>query len=174
MKFLFLLFLFVPYLVFAQTQEHKKDEPDFYKDDDRNFLPTGQVTREQILSFKVFNYNYVEYVPAADPVQNIHNFPNPLEIKVFFGDWCTDSKKQVPALIKTMEFADNKKIKVTYINVSRDKTEPADQITEWGIEKVPTLIVLNNGKKAGRIVETPKTTLDGDLSEILSQLTQVP
>jgi thiol-disulfide isomerase/thioredoxin len=109
-------------------------------------------------------------VPGAFPVHDIHHFPNPAEIKVFFGDWCTDSKKHVPALIKTMEFADNKNIQVEYIDVSRDKTEPSVLVKQWNIEKVPTIIVLSDGKEAGRIVETPKKTVDQDLDEIFTRL----
>ncbi len=146
------------------------DTPDFYKNDGHNFLPTGEVTRAQILTLKVFNYNYVEYVPKSDPIQAIHNISEPVEIKVFLGDWCIDSKKHVPALIKTLEFADNPNIKVTYINVTRDKKNPAELLAGWNVTQLPTLIALYNGTEIGRMVETPKSTVDEDLSAILAAI----
>ena len=146
------------------------DTPDFYKNDDHNFLPAGVVTRAQILTLKVFNYHYVEYVPKSDPVQAIHDFSQPVEIKVFFGDWCSDSKKHVPALIKTLEFADNVNISVTYINVTRDKKNPADLLAGWNITLLPTIIVLQNGTEVGRIVETPRSGVDEDLNAILTTI----
>jgi len=171
----FLILLTLTFLVPCPlgAQEQTADPsggPDFYKNDDHNFLPLGEVTRGQILTLKVYNYNYVEYVPKSDPVQSIHNLLQPVEIKVFFGDWCIDSKKHVPALIKTLEFADNPNIKVTYVNVSRDKKEPAELLTGWNVVNLPTLIALYGGKEVGRIVETPKSGVDQDLTGILASI----
>jgi thiol-disulfide isomerase/thioredoxin len=158
MKFLAFLFLLWPLLTFAYEE----------KSDDHNFLPLGVLTRQQILSGRnIYNHNYVEYVPKSDPVQAIHNCSQPVEVKVVFGDWCKDSKKHVPAFIKTMEFADNKSIQITYINVSRDKKEPADMIKDLNIENVPTFIVYSNGKELGRIVETPKLNIESDFAALL-------
>lgn len=165
------IFLFGSCILQAGEQMSQPAEtPDFYKNDDHNFLPAGEVTRAQILTLKVFNYNYVEYVPKSDPVQAIHNISQPVEIKVFFGDWCIDSKKHIPALIKTLEFADNANIKITYINVTRDKKNPAELLNGWNIVSLPTLIVLQDGKELGRIVETPKSGVDEDLTAILGTI----
>lgn len=155
--FLLLLFSF-PLTLFAQED----------KTDDKNSLPLGILTRQEILAGrKIFDLHYVEYVPKSDPIQAIHNFPGTAEIKVMFGDWCKDSKKHVPAFIKSMEFADNKNIKITYINLDREKKEPADLISGLNIQNVPTFIVISNGKEIGRIVETPKVSVEQDLSDIL-------
>jgi thiol-disulfide isomerase/thioredoxin len=174
MKIILFIVLFLSGLALSAIAEEKKIDPDVKPEqkwedsDDVNYLPLGILTREQILTLKVFDYNYIEYVPKSDPIQAIHNYTLPAEVKVFFGDWCKDSKKHVPALIKSVEFFDNKNIKVTYINVSRDKKEPADLVAPSNIEKVPTLIVLVDGKEKGRIVETPKASVEQDLIDILN------
>ncbi|HEY7159836.1 MAG TPA: thioredoxin family protein, partial [Acidobacteriota bacterium] len=127
------------------------------KSDDHNFLKLGVISRKDILDGrKIYNQNYVDYVPKSDPVQAIHNCSQPVEIKVIFGDWCKDSKKHVPAFIKTMEFADNKAIQIVYINVDRQKKEPADLLQSLDIQSVPTFIVYSQGKEIGRVVESPK------------------
>lgn len=162
MKYVLLLLLAVPLLAAADEE----------KSDDHNTLAPGFLTRQEILAgLKIYNFRYVEYVPKSDPVQAIHNYPGSAEIKVIFGDWCKDSKKHVPAFIKSMEFADNKNIKITYINVSRDKKEPAELLAGLNIENVPTFIVLANGKEIGRIVETPKVSVEQDLADLLSNST---
>ena len=146
-------------------------EPD--KSDDHNFLPLGEMTWMQIISgSKVYSMRYVDYVPNSDAIQAIHNYPKPLEIKVFWGDWCKDSKKHVPGFIKSMEFAENKNIQVVYINLDRQKKEPAEAIAGWDIQQIPTFIVISNGKEVGRVVETPKTTIEQDIAEILSSANQ--
>lgn len=138
------------------------------KSDDHNFLQLGVISRKDILAGrKIYNQNYVDYVPKSDPVQAIHNCSQPIEIKVIFGDWCKDSKKHVPAFIKTMEFADNKAIQIVYINVDRQKKEPADLLQGLDIQNVPTFIVYSEGKEIGRIVESPKQNIEQDIADLL-------
>lgn len=162
MKLLLWMFLILPFVA-AFAEE---------KSDDHNSLPLGFLNRSDILNgAKIYNHNYVQYIPKSDPVQSIHNCAVPVEIKVVFGDWCKDSKKHVPSFIKTMEFADNSNIKIVYINVDRKKKEPADLLADLNIENVPTFIVLSGGSEVGRIVETPKTRIEEDLAEILSSET---
>lgn len=138
------------------------------KTDDHNFLPLGIISKQDILAGRmIYNHNYVEYVPKSDPVQAIHNCAHPVEVKVVFGDWCKDSKKHVPAFIKTMEFADNKGIQVVYINIDRQKKKPADLIEGLDIQSVPTFIVYSDGKETGRIVESPKVNIEQDFANLL-------
>ena len=172
----FLVILAVFSLCFAalaQNQpaptESQSMEPD--KSDDHNFLPLGGMTSAQIIAgSRIFAMRYVDYVPNSDAVQFIHNLQKPAEIKVFWGDWCKDSKKYVPGFIKSMEFAENNKITITYINLNHEKKEPADAIAGWNIVNIPTFIVIANGKEIGRIVETPKVSVEQDLAGILQQL----
>jgi thiol-disulfide isomerase/thioredoxin len=154
----------------TSTQETQSMEPD--KSDDHNFLPLGELTSNQIIyGSRIFDMRYVDYVPNSDAVQSIHNLQKPVEIKVFWGDWCKESKKYVPGFIKSMEFAENKNISITYVNLDREKKEPAEAIAGWDIQNIPTFIVIYNGKEIGRIVETPKVTVEQDLAQILTQLT---
>ena len=173
MKYFFILLAVLSLFAAGEAQNQtpvgaaQSMEPD--KSDDHNFLPLGEMTSMQIVSgSKVYNMHYVDYVPNSDAIQAIHNYPKPLEVKVFWGDWCKDSKKHVPGFIKSLEFAENKNIQVVYINLDRQKKEPAEAIAGWDIQRIPTFIVISNGKEVGRVVETPKTTIEQDIAEILS------
>jgi thiol-disulfide isomerase/thioredoxin len=158
MRLFVLLFLILPVMAMAYEE----------KSDDHNFLQLGIISRKDILAGrKIYNQNYVDYVPKSDPVQAIHNCSQPVEIKVIFGDWCKDSKRHVPAFIKTMEFADNKAIQIVYINVDRQKKEPADLLQGLDVHSVPTFIVYSEGKETGRIVENPKVSIEQDIADLL-------
>jgi thiol-disulfide isomerase/thioredoxin len=160
MKKLLLLLILVPFFVFAQDDD---------KNDDHNTIPPGPVTQSQILDgLIIYKLRYVDYVPKADAIQAIHDFSTPAEIKVVFGDWCSDSRKYIPAFIKTMEFSENKKLQVSFVNVDRPLKEPADVLAQLNVNKVPTFIVFKDGKEIGRIIETPKATVEEDLAAILS------
>jgi len=97
----------------------------------------------------------------------IHSLSAGVEILVFYGPWCSDSKKQVPVLLRIAEKAGIPDERIRYYAVDRSK-KSNDGLTErYAIEKVPTFIFLKKGKEIGRIVETPRTSLEGDMAEIL-------
>jgi thiol-disulfide isomerase/thioredoxin len=173
MRCLFVIFavltLFLSTQIRGQTQDVESMEPD--KNDDHNFLPLGEMSSAKIISgSRIYNMRYVDYVPNSDAVQTIHNCRAPVEIKVFWGDWCKDSKKYIPGFIKSLEFAENNNISVTYINLDLQKKEPAEAIAGWNIQNIPTFVVLSGGKEIGRIVETPKATVEQDLAAIITPL----
>ena len=158
MRLVLLLMILVPALLFGEED----------KSDDHNTLPPGYLAREQILDgLPLYHQRYVDYVPNPEALQAIHDFSAPAEIRVIFGDWCKDSKKHVPAFLKVMELAGNENLQVVYINVDREKKEPAELLAGWNITSVPAFIVILDGKETGRIVETPRTSVEQDLADIL-------
>ena len=66
-----------------------------------------------------------------------------------------------------MEFADNKAIQIVYINLDRQKKEPADLLQGLDVHSVPTFIIYSAGKELGRIVETPKVSIEQDIADLL-------
>ena len=52
------------------------------------------------------------------------------------------------------------------IGVSRDKTEPRQYIQKYGMEYVPTLIILHNSREIGRLIESPEKTWEEDILDI--------
>ena len=53
--------------------------------------------------------------------------------------------------------------------VPRSREDRGERIASLKIEAIPTFIVYRKDAEIGRIVETPKTTLEADLLEILSK-----
>lgn len=157
--FLLLLILLAPCFLFADDD----------KNDDHNTLPVGFLTAQQILDgLSVYHQRYEDYNPDTAAVQVLHDVPEAAEIKVVFGDWCSDSRKYVPAFLKVMEKAQNQKIQVLFLNVDTKKKEPADLLADLNVDTVPTFIVSMGGEEIGRLVETPSTTVEADLAKIIS------
>ena len=114
-----------------------------------------------------FNYQYKSYKPDAKVVGAIKKKLDKTHITVVFGSWCGDSKMQVGRFYKILTDAGYNLKNVKAIAVDRAKKVPGMDIKHLHIRLVPTFIVYRHGKELGRIVESPKKTLEKDLQHIL-------
>jgi thiol-disulfide isomerase/thioredoxin len=99
--------------------------------------------------------------------------PTKYMVKIFFGSWCGDSKRELPKMIKVLEKLAFPQKNITLIGVD-DSTEvykqsPQRQETGMNIFRVPTFIVYENSKEVGRIVEYPTETMERDLLKIFAR-----
>lgn len=91
------------------------------------------------------------------------------EVVVFFGTWCSDSRRELTRLWRAVEMAGgNFGFPIRYVGVDRTKTEPTDLLDGMGILYVPTLIVLRDGVESGRIVETAPGGIERDLVALVA------
>lgn len=88
-----------------------------------------------------------------------------VNINVFLGTWCSDSKVHVPLFL---HLANTFGWKYELIGVNREKECPFEKkdCKSWDIAYVPTFVVYRNGIEIGRIVENPQHSLAEDLAEI--------
>jgi thiol-disulfide isomerase/thioredoxin len=110
------------------------------------------------------------YIPNAEAVEVFRSIEKPVLIKLFYRTDCGDSVREVPRFIKTIQVADNPAISVDVIGVNVAKDEPADLLAGWNIERVPTFIVMFEGKEIGRVVETAQDLIETDLAAILKTI----
>jgi len=87
-----------------------------------------------------------------------------VEVEVFFGTWCGDSHKQVPAFMK---IAHHYGIPFVLYGLNMEKTSEKKRELGKNIKRVPTFIVKKEGVEIGRIIETPLETIEQDLYKIL-------
>jgi thiol-disulfide isomerase/thioredoxin len=92
-----------------------------------------------------------------------------ISLKVVLGNWCEDSQREVPRLIKILELPQLEKVSTHYYLVNREKfcADPAVQKLE--VKYVPAIIFYRNGKEIGRIIETPEGSLEGNIAKIVNQ-----
>ncbi|MCZ4222302.1 thioredoxin family protein [Pedobacter rhodius] len=131
-------------------------------------------TREGIVSFPEFKemYDplYAAYIPDAATMIELKKLVKKEHVKIVFGTWCSDSKVNVPNFFKVLDALQFKEKNVAIIAVDGHKKAENGLINGLNIEKVPTFIIYDKkGKELGRIVEHPKTTLEGDFLMILKK-----
>lgn len=130
---------------------------------------TGWVEPGRILGpeFPSFRERYDTVQVNTDITGMIAKMQSDVDLLVFFGAWCSDSRREVPRLVKILQLAGIPESRVRYYGLDRTK-KSADGLTDtYTIERVPTIIVVRGGEELGRVVELPRSTLEGDLFEIL-------
>ena len=91
-----------------------------------------------------------------------------VDITVFFGTWCPDSRRQVPRFFRVADRAGIAPESIRLYALDRTKKSSDGLTDKYRIEKVPTFIFLKNGDEIGRITESPTTTIEGDMLAILA------
>ncbi len=118
--------------------------------------------------------NLVSYAPDAGVVEKIRAVTSKrraeLKVEVVLGTWCGDSRREVPRFIKIQQMLGDDRMPVAFMGVDRSKQHPSDVAEGRDIQRVPTFIVLHEGREIGRIIETPKVSIEADLAAILATL----
>jgi hypothetical protein len=116
-----------------------------------------------------YNQELANYKPDNDILNSLKYRFAEITFTIVLGTWCGDSKEQVGRFMKLLYALKYDVNRCTYIAVDRDKKAGSYDVSTLNIEKVPTFIVYRNGVEIGRIIETPTTSLEGDLLKIINK-----
>jgi len=114
-----------------------------------------------------FKSQYDIYKPADTYVKKLETKLNDVEITIVLGTWCSDSQREVPRFYKVINEAGYNDKRVKVIAVDKTKEAIVVDIKDLNIEKVPTFIIYRDNVEIGRIIETPKKSLEKDLWKII-------
>ena len=130
----------------------------------------GLVTAEEIIDHdKIFSIYVDRYEPDEDVIKYLRSQEDSLVLYIFFGNWCRESKKYIPGLMKTLEIVDSDLIEAAYIGVDGQKKYPESFLNKFDIEYIPTVVVLKGGFEIGRIEEKPQESIELDLVQIVKR-----
>lgn len=130
---------------------------------------TGEVSLQKLKEDSLFSQYYRsgfhDYEVAG--ANQIKTVLSGVKITVVLGTWCHDSQVQVPRFFKILTKARYLKDNVKVLCVNMDKKIPGRNISELNIKRVPTFIFYKDEKEIGRIIESPKQSLEEDMLSIL-------
>lgn len=72
---------------------------------------------------------------------------------IFGGTWCEDTQNILPKFFKLQEASGVSDNAITFFAVDRSKKTLGNVAEAFKITNVPTIIVMKDGKEAGRVVE---------------------
>lgn len=134
----------------------------------------GALTQEA-LSAPPFSDWYLRGVAAYQPDEQVINNIDSLqdyEIQVFMGTWCSDSQREVPRLVKTLNELGFPGAQLSIVGVNRAtdqyKQSPNGEEIGKNIHRVPTIIFYRNGEEVNRVIERPVVSMEQDIRSITS------
>lgn len=130
---------------------------------------TCTTSKQGILSgenSEIFQKEYESYQVDTNTLQQLNL--NGLSIKVVLGNWCEDSQREVPRLMKIIDLP-LFKVPVSYFLVDRDKYCPDPDVQALQAQYVPAIIFYRNNLEIGRIVELPEGSLEKNIANIIGK-----
>lgn len=119
-------------------------------------------------SFKWFAQNQAAYSPNADILNQLKAKSRNIHFIVFAGTWCDDTKFILPRFYSLADAAGVPANNISLIGVNRAKKTLGYLAESLNVVSVPTIIVLQDGKELGRVVEYGKTgQWDKELGELV-------
>ncbi len=129
-------------------------------------FPVGEQTLREMLAASP---SWRRPLRALDPasVEALRDVRPGWSLEVVFGHWCSDSAREIPAMVALLEALGPQAPAVRWTAVDRAKREPAAMVRRLGIERVPTFVVLRDGGEIGRVVERAEPALETAVLRIL-------
>ena len=131
----------------------------------------GPVTEAQLYrSCPEWRDNASRYSAKPEIVEQLRKIDSKLEIIVFFGTWCGDSRGEVPKFLQVYDTVANGNFSLRMYGVDRSGSEGSVLAEKFSVEKVPTFIFISGDKELGRIVESPQKTMEEDFLSIVTDI----
>ncbi len=114
-----------------------------------------------------YNFSFNSYRIDSATTNQLKPLLKKKTMEIFLGSWCDDSRREVPRMFKILNYAGFDTTHIQLIFVNHAKQSPQHEEQGKHITNVPTFIVYDHKKEMGRIVESPKLSLEKDLLTIL-------
>ncbi len=128
----------------------------------------GQIDRQALSDLSWYKKNYSSYTPEQTSLEALQDSLNDIEIKVFMGTWCHDSKRETPRLFKILDKLNYNLSSLSLVALDYSKSTPDGFEDGLDIQRTPTFVFFKNGEEVGRIVETPRESLEQDILKIVT------
>jgi len=137
---------------------------------DESSVLLGPISRSEVeAAMPDWVSSTIEAQPDMEAAFGLADLATNAEVTVFFGSWCSDSKRELSRLWKTLDLVGGEVgFPIRYVAVDRSKTEPSEAVGGREILYVPTFVVERGGYEIGQIIEQSPNGIETDLLTLLS------
>lgn len=115
-----------------------------------------------------FETGFRDYHPDKKLVGKLADEAEHIQVKVIGGNWCSDTRREVPRLCKVMYYSGIPVSAYEYYRVDKNKKPLAVDFTAGrSIGLVPEIVIFYKGKEAGSIREIPRKSIEADMLAII-------
>lgn len=107
------------------------------------------------------------YAPEEKYIAALRKSLKEYTIIAFLGTWCDDSHNLIPKLEKVLSASGFPPNQLTMYGIDREKKSKTGEEKKYDIKFAPTILLLKNGKEAGRITETVQKSVEADMAAIV-------
>ncbi len=136
-----------------------------------NPIDVGEINLKQLSHYKWYSKGYRKYHVNKKTLADLQ-IKEPVRVLVFGGNWCSDTKIQLPRFMKVLKYLKipDQSVRIVFLNEEKKCEECLTYSVEaYNILKVPTFIFLTpENLEKGRIVETPTESLEEDIRNIIN------
>ena len=165
-------YLLIITLIAMGTQAMGQQPYSITKDDEGNLVYNGRITFTDLDKEPAFGWmksGEVTYDAAPASISYLHTFLPAYDMVVFMGTWCDDSHNLVPRLENVLLAAGYPLTNVRMYATDYQKATTGGEQKQYAITLVPTIILLQKGREAGRITESVQKSIEEDLAAIISK-----
>ena len=167
MKFGILITLIFLNLVSCKTTQPKNEHSENNSRFEQHMDAQGPITIEELQSeYAIFSVKRSSQ-PSQKAIDVLNQITEPTQVTAFFGTWCHDSQREIPELIKLKQAVTNPNFKLKLIALDREKKDNQGLAKKAGVKFTPTIVVTQQGKELGRIVEKTTQPIGLELADIL-------
>ena len=169
MKKIFLTSIII-LLICCRTQQEKYLAAKPVKASSGEMILLGKIQKSDLQTSTPtlwFNKEYENYSVDPQWSKSLQNHLDGLEIKLFMGTWCEDSRKVIPHFFSLLQALDFDQKQLEIYAMSEEKTTPENSEKGLKIYNVPTIIFFKNGYEINRFVEFPVKSMESDIGKII-------
>jgi hypothetical protein len=145
------------------------------KDAGGNPMLLGKCTRERLQQAPFnswFVTNYADYTVDSATADRLGARLAGTHFVIFMGTWCGDSRREVPRMFKLLDYCGvpASSIRLIMVNSSDSlyKQSPGHEEKGLNIFRVPDLLMFDDNREMGRIVESPVVSLEKDMLALVN------
>ena len=165
-----IIYIIIIFILFSCESTEAPLEVEYGKTLEGEPFIMGKINRQNLLNYEHSNWFYEEYERFKIPIGWIEKnktLLNTMSLKLFLGTWCEDSEREVPGILKLIDYSGFDMTKIEMYAVSGEKHTSENYENGLNITNVPTLIFYKNGEEINRFVEFPNISLSEDLESII-------
>jgi len=158
-------------LLISMTGNAQTTQPDIGTNDRGELVYNGLTTfddLEQEESFTWLTEGAATYQPNGEKILYLLEKLPLYDMVVVMGTWCEDSHNMIPKLYKVLTEVEYPMEKLKMYGVDREKHSKTGEHEKYKVTNVPVVILLKDGKEAGRITELVKKSVEADLADIIA------